>query len=102
MTTWRYASLRDTVSAAALAAKEDVSVVARSSRGFLAAYEKYRKPSLVEAATDSFSGQKWGVRRAAFIARTLPSYISAPSERRRLALLTWAFDPNGSLKKVVP
>lgn len=102
MLTWRYASLRDTLSAAALAERLGVSVVARSERGFVAAYERYGKPSLVEAATDPFSGQNWGRRRAAFIARTLPAYDAAPSERRRLSLLTWSFDPHGSRKKVVP
>jgi hypothetical protein len=64
-------SLSQVLAAAPAAAKLGVSEVARGSRGFVGEYQ----------------------RRAAFIARHLAQYRKNPTERRRLALLMWAFDP---------
>jgi hypothetical protein len=100
MKRFRYVPLRDVLSSVALADKLGVSEVARSSRGFLAAYERFGRPAYVENAIDIFSGQKWGDRRDAFISRHLPQYEDNPTTRRRIALLMWAYDPNGSKKKV--
>jgi hypothetical protein len=94
MLTWPYAPLRDVIAAAAIAERLNVSEVARSSRGFVKVYESLRRPAMVERAVDTFSGQTWSRRRYGFIARTLPAYDASPSERRRIALLCWAFDPN--------
>ena len=100
MKTWRYVPLRDVHASVGIAQRLGVSEVARSSRGFLSAYERFGRPSYVENAIDPFSGQLWGVRRAAFIARHLPQYDENPTQRRRIALLIWAFDPEGSRKKI--
>lgn len=94
MMTWPYAPLRDVIAAAAIAERLKVSEIARSDRGFVKVYESLRRPALVERAIDSFSGQTWGRRRYGFIARTLPAYDASPSERRRIALLCWGFDPH--------
>jgi hypothetical protein len=100
MLTWRYVPLRDVHAAVGIAERLGVSEVARSSRGFVSAYERFGKASHVENAIDPFSGQLWGVRRSAFIARHLPQYDENPTLRRKIALLMWAFDATGSRKKI--
>jgi hypothetical protein len=100
MRTWRYVPLHDVHSAIAIAERLGVSEVARSARGFVAAYDRYGKASSVESAVDPFSGQLWGICRAAFIARHLPLYDANPTLRRRIALLMGAFDVNGPRSKV--
>lgn len=102
MLTWPYAPLRDVLAAAAIAERLGVSEVARSSRGFVSVYESLRRPILVERAIDhKFSGENWGRRRYGFIARHLPQYDASPSERRRVALLCWAFDPHMPRRKIM-
>lgn len=63
-----------------------VSVVARSPSGFIAAYNRaWGNPSRM---SDSWKHRRW-----AFIRRTLPQYKDNPTERRRLSLIAWAYDP---------
>ena len=72
-----------------------VSQVARSPRGFVAAYESAGGRARVMNATPvpGYPNQTWGRRRNAFIARNLPQYMNKPTERRRLALMLWAYRP---------
>ena len=71
-----------------------VSKVARSQRGFLAAYRRLRTPMRmsIEPVPDHET-QTWSQRRDAFIARTLPAYNADPTHRRALSLIAWAFMP---------
>lgn len=81
------------------AEKQNVSIVARSPRGFLSAYKAARtwgelKTQLVPASTPGAAPtQTWAQRRAMFVARHLPQYETNPTYRRRLALIMWAYDP---------
>ncbi len=61
--------------------KEKVSVIARSSNGFLNVYKKYGK----DLPSD------WLIKRHNFIKRHLAQYNLNPTYRRRLALLAWAY-----------
>lgn len=62
-----------------------VSKVARSPRGFLAAYKRNHFLRFKEGA--------WNVKRDAFIARHLAQYKKNPTYRRWLALVAWAYKP---------
>ena len=66
--------------------KEKVSEVARSSRGFLTIYRKYKEPSKMP--------YYWVRRRFGFIARHLVQYRKNPTYRRKLALIAWAYNPS--------
>ena len=72
-----------------------VSQVARSPRGFFRAYEAAGGSARVMNTTrvPGYPNQTWGQRRANFIARHLAQYRRQPTERRRLALLMWAYRP---------
>ena len=71
-----------------------VSKVARSPRGFLTAYKRHRTAAATKKApVPGYPGQTWEARRNAFIGRHLPQYRAKPTERRRLALLAWAYAP---------
>jgi hypothetical protein len=63
--------------------QENVSVVARSPRGFLTAYKKYGKAL----------PQEWLTKRENFIKRHLAQYKKNPTYRRKLALMAWAYQP---------
>jgi hypothetical protein len=67
------------------AKKQGVSEVARSKRGFLTAYKK--------AGNSNKLPIEWINKRNGFIARHLKAYKANPTERRRLALIMWAFMP---------
>jgi len=67
------------------AAKQGVSTVARSSRGFLTAYKKVGDPNKLPI--------EWINKRNGFIARHIKQYKENPTERRKLALIMWAFKP---------
>ena len=79
----------------AQAARLGVSLVARSPRGFLTAYDAAKGSASVMNATPvpGYPRQTWGQRRAAYIARALPQYRRNPTERRRLSMLLWAYRP---------
>ncbi len=63
-----------------------VSEVARSPRGFLSAYKRAN-------GNPNNLSEFWRKKRNGFIARTLPSYLSHKTERRRLSLIAWAYLP---------
>ena len=60
-----------------------VSVKARSPHQFLDIYKKYGTQLPIQ----------WKKKRDAFIDRHYAQYKENPTIRRRLALITWAFDP---------
>jgi hypothetical protein len=74
---------------------EGVSKIARSSRGFTAAYRRIRSPiQMMIAQLPDHQDQTYGQRRDAFIARTLPAYKLNPTPRRALSLIAWAYNPH--------
>jgi hypothetical protein len=71
-----------------------VSQVARSPRGFLAAYRLAGgDPRRLARMRVRGRQENWAQRRRAFIARHLPQYRRQPTWRRHLALIAWAYDP---------
>lgn len=70
----------------ALMRKLNVSEVARSPSGFLAAYKRAN-------GDPTRLSESWHARRKAFIARTLPAYHKNPTLRRKLSLIAWAYMP---------
>lgn len=63
--------------------KYKVSIKARQPKQFLDVY-KHHGTQLP---------QKWAEKRENFIKRHVVAYHHNPSFRRRLALITWAYDP---------
>lgn len=63
-----------------------VSEVARSPRGFIAAYRR-------AGGRPSGLSERWRVKRHGFIRRHLVQYRENPTPRRRLALRAWAYEP---------
>lgn len=70
-----------------------VSEVARSQRGFIPAYARFRTP--MRMAIEFVPGERvtWAQKRELFIRRTLAAYKKNPSFRRALALMAWAYMP---------
>ena len=68
-----------------LAEELGVSEVARSPRGFLAAYRK--------AKTFAKLPDEWKRKRAGFIARHMELLDGDQPTRRHLALIMWAYSP---------
>ena len=67
-----------------------VSEVARSPRGFLTMFKAVGgKPSKVS--------EHWKQKRAGFIARFLPMWRAFRTERVKLALIAWAYMPEGEV-----
>lgn len=64
-----------------------VSEVARSPRGFLTYFKKI-------GGNPNNVNDFWRKKRHGFIARTLPSYLSHKTTRRRLSLIAWAYMPD--------
>jgi hypothetical protein len=62
---------------------ENVSIVARSKDQFLDQYKKY----------GTNLPQSWHIKRSNFINRHLKQYKKNPTNRRKLALITWAYMP---------
>jgi hypothetical protein len=60
-----------------------VSKVARSPNQFLDIYKRH----------GSQLPKRWEIKRENFIKRHYVQYMHNPTVRRRLALITWAFDP---------
>lgn len=63
--------------------KYKVSLRARQPHQFLSVYSKHGSQLPI----------KWEQKRNNFISRHLVQYRHNPTIRRRLALITWAFDP---------
>lgn len=87
-----------------VAAKQGVSDIARSPRGFLAAY-KLASGDAYAMGRDHFSGQLWEDRRTNFIKRHVEQARrrreafwtkSGQPTRRHLALMMWAYTPTPS------
>ena len=74
-----------------LAASQNVSVVARSARGFVRMYRHFGDPAKVPEA--------WQRKRAGFIARHVAQgkkegfWKNGKPTRRHLALIMWAYTP---------
>jgi len=64
----------------------EVSKVARSRTGFLAAYKR-------AGGSKSKLSDYWRRKRNGFIARHLVQYKKNPTYRRKLALIMWAYMP---------
>ena len=84
-----------------IAARQGVSDVARSPRGFLAAY-KLASGDPYAMGRDHFSGQMWEDRRTNFIKRHVEQARRRKEKfwtrqgkptRRHLALMMWAYTP---------
>ncbi len=68
-----------------------VSLVARDKGGFLRVYLRYGARMLDEIAPGGTI--TWGQKRTNFIRRHLVQYKKNRTERRRLALIAWAYKP---------
>ena len=66
--------------------KLKVSEVARSPRGFLTAYKR-------AGGNPAKLSEDWQKKRAGFIARHKAQYDKNKTERRKLALIAWAYNP---------
>lgn len=67
--------------------KEEVSLKARSSSGFLSAYKR------ADGNPDRLS-EYWKRKRHGFIKRTMAQYLEDRGYRRYLSLIAWAYMPN--------
>ena len=97
---YSYMELDEVLDAEPVAADKNVSEVARSSRGFVTAYERAEgNPDFL--GTDRYSGQWWDDRRKAFVSRHMgqikrnsePLWKDGEPTRRHLALMMWAYTP---------
>jgi hypothetical protein len=66
--------------------KLGVSEVARSPRGFLAAYKR-------AGGNPNNLSEEWKRKRDGFIKRHMAQYRLNPTRRRMLALIAWAYMP---------
>lgn len=71
--------------------EHDVSRVARAPGGFLYAYMRAGASMLDETAPGGRI--TWRQKRTSFVRRHLAQYREHRTERRRLALIAWAYDP---------
>jgi hypothetical protein len=71
--------------------KNNVSSVARAPRGFLYEYMRAGASMLDEIAPGGRI--TWRKKRTNFLRRHLPQYREHETERYRLALIAWAYDP---------
>lgn len=69
-----------------------VSKVARNRGGFLYYYKQAR-------GNPEYMSDFWKRKRAGFIARFLPMWRAFRTERVRLALIAWAYMPEGSVRE---
>lgn len=75
------------------AAAAQVSVVARSKRGFMGQYRKAQTVANMRKRPVRGYQQTWGQRRHNFIRRHMAQYAKHPTYRRWLALVMWAYRP---------
>jgi hypothetical protein len=91
---YRWVSYRAAAAHLPAAERLGVSKVARSTRGFMAEYREAKSAAAMrKRPVPGYPGQTWGQRRTAFIERHLAQFKKNPTERRRLALLMWAYRP---------
>lgn len=95
MVDYRWMPLADVNRAVPAAARAGVSEVARSDRGFVAAYNRANgnERKMATMKVPGYPNQNWAQRRRNFVARHLAQYRQNPTPRRRLALIMWAYDP---------
>lgn len=74
--------------------RQNVSIVARSERGFITHYQKYKYADKMKKMIVPNENITWDQKRNAFIDRVLPVYKTNPTYRRYLSLIAWAYDPN--------
>lgn len=74
--------------------RQNVSKVARSERGFITHYQKYRYADKMKKMIVPEKNRTWEEERNLFIDRTLPAYRVQPTYRRYLSLIAWAYDPS--------
>jgi len=72
-----------------------VSEVARSSRGFMRAYEKHGTPAAMRRAPHPVRNHSWARERSNFVKRHMKQYDKDPTLPRWLALVMWAYKPPG-------
>lgn len=65
----------------------------QTDRGFLEVYKDVQDPNEMEYIMAT-KNQSWAERRNSFIARHLVQYEKNPTERRKLALIAWAYNPD--------
>jgi hypothetical protein len=73
--------------------KEKVSEVARGKNGFLSQYKIYKTADAMRNAPVPYQNQYWEQKRNAYLARSIPQYLSNPTYRRKLSLIAWAYYP---------
>lgn len=72
-----------------------VSQVARSSRGFMRAYERHPTAAQLRRTPHPTRNHSWAHERANFVKRHMEQYRKNPTRRRWLALVMWAYMPPG-------
>lgn len=98
-TTFPFLSLGTVQDAVPFMESQGVSEVARSGRGFISAYKKAKGSSAsLKQMADAHSGQMWGKRREAFLARHTAQledggWKNGEPTRRHLALVAWGYSP---------
>lgn len=97
---YKWMSIKDTLAHEEEAKKLRVSEVARSSRGFMRAYERTKgDPSVMSTTLVPGINRTtfWDKRRDEFVARHMAQYRKSGGKTRRrwLALVMWAYKPPG-------
>jgi hypothetical protein len=96
-TGYRWLSYSQAASHIPDAEAQGVSEVARSPRGFMGEYKRAGSAAKMrDRPVPGYPNQTWGDRRDNFIRRHLAQYRLKATPRRRLALLMWAFNPDGA------
>ena len=74
------------------AARLRVSIVARSSKGFMGRFKRNTNiASFCRSLVAPGKQETWGTRRRNFIARHMAQYKKHKTKRRWLALMMWAY-----------
>lgn len=84
------------------AARLGVSTVARSKRGFMREYELAGTAARMRVRplpAGVAGGKTWAQKRHGFVARHLVKYREHPTYRRYLALIMWAYKPDGPVPR---
>lgn len=90
--TYRWVPYREASKYLGEAAREDVSEVARSSRGFMSQFKlNPNVASFCRSRVEPSKPETWGQRRRNFIARHLAQYRKRKKKRHWLALMMWAY-----------
>ncbi len=91
---YKWMSYRQAAAFLGQAEERGVSKVARSTRGFMTEYQRAGSAAAMRnRPVPGYPGQTWGQRRNAFVKRHLAQYRKNATDRRRLALIMWAYRP---------